>query len=155
VDRWRLNHDESAVSEDVKLGYKLFYDKAQCSQCHVGSTFTDRKFHNIGVGWNPKTQSFTDEGRAKVTKADVDRGAFKTPTLPEVTKRAPYLHDGSMATLREVVEHYNKGGTKNPFLSPKMMPLGLTPPEVDALVAFMQALDGEGYQDVAPTSFPQ
>lgn len=155
VDRWRLNHDEAAVSDDVKLGYQLFYDKAQCSQCHVGSTFSDSKFHNLGIGWNPRTRTFADEGRAKVTKADVDRGAFKTPTLRELTRRGPYLHDGSMATLREVVEHYNRGGTKNPYLSPKITPLGLTPAEVDALVAFMEALDGEGYQDVAPTLFPQ
>lgn len=155
VDRWRLEHDESAVSEDVKLGYQLFFDKAQCSQCHVGSTFSDSKFHNVGVGWNPRTRTFADEGRYTISKVDADRGAFKTPTLREVSTRAPYMHDGSMATLREVVEHYNRGGTKNPYLSPKITPLGLTPQEVDALVALMEALSGEGYQDTAPAAFPQ
>ncbi len=86
-----------------------------------------------------------------------DRGAFKTPTLREVSKRAPYMHDGSVATLREVVEYYNRGGNKNPYLDPKMpqKPLGLTPAEIDALVAMMKALDGEGYEDTAPSSFPK
>ena len=86
-----------------------------------------------------------------------DRGAFKTPTLREVSKRAPYMHDGSVATLREVVEYYNRGGNGNPYLDPKMppKPLGLTPAEIDALVAMMKALDGEGYADTAPTSFPK
>ena len=90
-----------------------------------------------------------------MTKQKTDRGAFKTPTLREVTKHAPYMHDGSIATLREVVELYNRGGVKNPYLDPKIEPLRLTDAEVDALVAFMQALDGEGYQDTAPAAFPQ
>ena len=72
-----------------------------------------------------------------------------------MTKHAPYMHDGSIATLRETVEHYNRGGTPNPHLSPKIRPLGLTPDEVEAVVAFMQALDGEGYADTPPPSFPQ
>ncbi len=96
------------------------------------------------------TRGTADEGFA-----ESDRGRFKTPTLREVTKHAPYMHDGSIATLREVVELYNRGGDKNPYLDPKIEPLKLTPAEVDALVEFMKALDGEGYQDTAPKTFPQ
>jgi cytochrome c peroxidase len=163
-DRWRRTRDATAVSDEVKLGHELFFGKAACVQCHVGSRFTDNNFHNIGIGWNEQTKSFSDEGRYTHTKGtvnegfgDSDRGAFKTPTLREVSKRAPYMHDGSVATLREVVEYYNRGGNRNPYMDPKMptKPLGLTPAEVDALVAMMEALEGEGYQDTAPSSFPK
>ena len=160
-DRWRYNRDESAVSAQVKLGHELFQGKANCAQCHLGNNFTDGQFHNLGVGWMPSTKTFKDEGRWAISK-DLgeegragDRGAFKTPTIREVTKHAPYMHDGSVATLREVVEFYNRGGEKNPWLDPKIKPLRLTEAEIDALVALMQALDGEGYQDTPPASFPQ
>lgn len=154
-DRWRRLRDQSAVSDEVKRGHELFHDKAGCNQCHLGSSFTDSTFHNLGVGWNPKTRTFADNGRYDVTRVETDKGAFKTPTLREVTRRAPYMHDGSIATLREVVELYNRGGEKNPYLDPKMQPLHLSDAEIDALVAFMQALDGEGYQDTPPSAFPQ
>jgi len=101
------------------------------------------------------TKQFSDDGRFVVTKNEVDRGAFTTPTLRDVTKHPPYLHDGSVATLREVVELYNRGGTRNPNLDVKMEPLGLTPSEVEAIVAFLHSLEGEGYQDKAPQLFPQ
>jgi cytochrome c peroxidase len=163
-DRWRRTRDATAVSPEVKLGHEVFFGKGGCVQCHVGSRFTDNNFHNIGIGWDEKTKTFSDEGRYQTTKGTInegfgesDRGAFKTPTLREVSKRAPYMHDGSVATLREVMEYYNRGGNKNPNLDPKMpvKPLGLTPAEIDALVAMMNALDGEGYADTAPTSFPK
>jgi cytochrome c peroxidase len=160
-DRWRYNRDESAVSAQVKQGHELFNGKASCAQCHLGNNFTDAQFHNLGVGWMEKTRTFKDEGRWAISK-DLgeegragDRGAFKTPTLREVTKHAPYMHDGSVATLREVVEFYNRGGEKNPWLDAKVKPLNLTDAEIDALVALMQALEGEGYQDTPPASFPQ
>ena len=154
-DRWRRNRDESAVSDQVKQGHELFYGKAQCNQCHLGDNFSDSLFHNLGVGWDPVTKTFKDEGRFLVTKKPTDRGAFKTPTLRDITKHAPYMHDGSVATLKEVMELYNRGGDNNPYLDPKVEPLHLTDAEIDAVVAFMQALDGEGYQDVAPTDFPR
>jgi cytochrome c peroxidase len=72
-----------------------------------------------------------------------------------VAKHAPYMHDGSEKTLRDVVEYYNRGGNKNPHLDPKIKPLNLTSEEVDDLVAFLESLNGEGYQDTAPTMFPQ
>ena len=154
-DRWRVNRDEHAVSDEVKRGHDLFFNKARCNQCHLGDSFTDSSFHNLGVGWDKRKRAFVDEGRFVVTKNPADHGSFKTPTLREVTKHAPYMHDGSQQTLREVVEWYNRGGEKNPYLDPKITPLHLTPAEVDALVAFMDALEGEGYQDQAPRAFPK
>jgi cytochrome c peroxidase len=153
-DRWRRNRDQGAVSDQVKQGHELFYGKAQCNQCHLGNNFTDSRFHNIGVGWDARARKFKDEGRFVVTKDPMDHGAFKTPTLRDVTRHAPYMHDGSVATLKEAVELYNRGGDKNPYLDPKIQPLHLSPAEVDALVAFMHALDGEGYMDTAPAHFP-
>ena len=154
-DRWRFARENSAVSAEAKLGHDLFFDKARCATCHSGSNFTDGAFHNLGVGWDPRTMSFKDDGRFLVTKDPGDRGAFKTPGLRDVSKRAPYMHDGSIATLREVVELYNRGGITNPTQTPRMFSIGLTEAELDALVAFLRSLDGEGYQDTAPTAFPQ
>lgn len=155
VDRWQVGRDEQAVSAEVKLGYELFFGKAQCNQCHLGENFTDSSFHNLGIGWDPKKKSFKDIGRYAISKKDVDRGAFKTPGLREVAKHPPYMHDGSVLTLADTVEHYNKGGTKNPWLSPKLKKLDLTPAEAQALVRFMEALNGEGYADTAPAAFPR
>ena len=160
-DRWRYNRDENAVSAQVKQGHELFQGKASCAQCHLSNNFSDGQFHNIGVGWDAGTKAFKDEGRWAVSQhlgeeaRQGDRGAFKTPTIREVTKHAPYMHDGSIATLREVVEFYNRGGEKNPWLDPKIKPLNLTEAEIDAIVALMHALEGEGYQDTPPTRFPQ
>lgn len=159
-DRWRdADKDDPAgqalVSEQVKLGHELFFGKALCATCHVGTSFTDSRFHNLGVGWDAQAHELKDLGRFAVSGKDEDRGAFKTPGLREVTRHAPYMHDGSLATLRDVMEHYNKGGHANPWLSPKMKPLGLTDAELDALVALMHALEGEGFLDAAPALFPQ
>lgn len=154
-DRWQAG-DKAAVSERVTKGHELFFfGRAACNQCHLGQNFTDGQFHNLGVGWDAAAKAFKDEGRSAVSKKPEDRGAFKTPTLREVARRAPYMHDGSHKTLREVVEFYNKGGDPNPHLSGKMKPLGLTSDEVDALVAFMEALSGKGHQDPGPNEFPR
>ena len=153
-DRWQAG-DTHAVSDQVKLGHQLFFfGKAACNQCHLGPNFTENQFHNLGVGWDAKTKSFKDEGRFAISKKPEDHGAFKTPTLREVASRAPYMHDGSHKTLKDVVEYYNKGGEPNPHLSAKMKPLNLSSAEVDALVAFMEALSGEGYHDRGPRIFP-
>ena len=154
-DRWKIGRDNMAVSDQVKLGDELFFGKAACNQCHLGQNFTDSTFHNLGVGWDAESETFADDGRYSVTEAEIDRGAFKTPTVRDITKHAPYMHDGSIETLREVVEYYLKGGNPNPTLDPKIQPLELNDEEVDALVAMMEALDGEGYQDTAPAAFPQ
>jgi cytochrome c peroxidase len=158
-DRWRAG-DKDAVSDDVKKGHRLFFGNAFCNNCHLEQNFTDSKFHNLGVGWDPETEEFADEGRYAVTKVEADKGAFKTPSLRDVSKRAPYMHDGSIKTLRETVKLYSKGGEPNPYLDRKIdrrfaERLDLSEEQITQLVKFMEALDGEGYQDTAPASFPQ
>ena len=123
------------MSETALRGRELFFGKAKCSACHVGADLTDELFHNLGIGMDAKEP---DLGRHVVTKAEKDRGAFKTPTVRNAKDTAPYMHDGSLATLRDVVEHYDKGGTKNPWLSDKIGPLGLSEQEKLDLVAFME-----------------
>lgn len=153
-DRWRSG-DEGAVASEVKQGHQLFFGKARCSQCHLGHSFTDTLFHNLGVGWNAQTNTFHDTGRFNVTKMERDRGAFKTPPLREIALRAPYMHDGSMATLLEVVQFYNRGGNKNPQLDPRMSPLNLNDQEIRALIAIMEALSSGRPLDTPPAGFPQ
>ena len=121
-------------------GYKLFFDKkVNCAQCHSGANFTDEKYHNLGIGMDQKEP---DLGRFVVTKVEKDKGAFKTPTLRNVQFSAPFMHDGSLKTLREVVEWYNKGGLANGHLSENVKKLNLTDQQVDDLVEFMKACSG-------------
>lgn len=154
-DRWRYNRDESAVSDAVKRGHELFFGRAGCRPCHAGNNFTDSNFHNLGVGWDAGTGQFDDDGRFAVTGDAADRGRFKTPALREVSLHPPYMHNGSMGTLRDVIEHYNRGGVANPNLDVRVEPLGLSEQEIEDLVAFLEALEGEGYQDTPPTVFPR
>lgn len=158
-DQW-VDGDEdepgyvSPMTEQEIAGHDLFFGKALCATCHVGSSFTDSKFHNLGVGWDAEHETMADLGRVVVSGDEIDTGAFKTPGLRETTLHGPYMHDGSLATLRDVMEHYNQGGIANPWLSPKMERLDLSDAELDALVAFMGALEGEGWQDTPPQHFP-
>jgi cytochrome c peroxidase len=154
-DRWSYAGDGAAMSDQAKRGSEIFLFSGNCASCHAGFNFSDSRFYNLGVGWDSATQSFRDEGRLAVSHKPRDRGAFKTPGLREVSRHAPYMHDGSLATLRDVVEFYNRGGTPNPYLSARIRPLKLTPREIDALVAFLETLNGEGYQDTAPKHFPR
>ncbi len=152
-DRYKAG-DKSAMSESQIRGLNVFVKKAECDACHLGFNFSDESYMNIGIGMDkPKP----DPGRYAITKNEDDFGAFKTPTLREIEHTAPYMHDGSLKTLEEVVEHYDKGGTPNPHLSEKMKPLHLTKQEKADLVAFMKALSGEGWQHIkepAPEEFP-
>lgn len=124
-DRWSFGGDATAMSHAAQRGLDLFSFKATCGSCHVGFKFSDDGFHNLGVGWNEKTQTFADIGREAVTKNPRDRGRFKTPGLREVDQHPPYLHDGSLATLRDVVEVYNRGGNRNLYQTRRMRPLTL------------------------------
>jgi cytochrome c peroxidase len=150
-DRFQ-NGDASAFTPEEKLGMDLFFGKANCTRCHVGATFSDSQFHNLGVAFNTEKP---DLGRHDHTKKEEDKGAFKTPTLRDLTRTGPYMHDGSQVTLEEVVEFYDKGGEKNPNLDINMKPLGLTPEEKKALVAFMRALDSEPYPTAEKPALPQ
>jgi cytochrome c peroxidase len=128
------------MSESAVRGFELFFSKrVGCSNCHVGANLADEQYHNLGIGMSAKEP---DLGRFTETKVEKDKGAFKTPTIRNVALSAPYMHDGSLATLEDVVEHYNKGGDKNPWLSDKIVPLKLTPIEKNDLVEFMRACTG-------------
>ncbi|MGC1273955.1 MAG: cytochrome c peroxidase [Planctomycetaceae bacterium] len=135
--------DESALSESAVRGMKLFFGKANCSACHSGPHFSDFAFHNVGVGMNA---SEPDKGRAEFSDLEGDTGAFKTPTLREVARSAPYMHDGSMKTLEEVMEHYNKGGTANDYLDEEIFKLELSEQETTDLITFLkEGLSSESY----------
>jgi cytochrome c peroxidase len=128
------------LSESAARGREIFFGtKGNCSACHVGANLADEKFHNIGIGMD---RPEPDPGRFAVSKDTKDTGAFKTPTVRNVALTGPYMHDGSIATLEEVVEWYDKGGHANPFLSEKVKPLKLSAEEKADLVAFMQACTG-------------
>jgi len=118
----------------------IFRGKGNCTACHVGPTFSDERFHNTGIAW--RDGRLHDGGRAAVTSLEADRGAFKTPTLREVSRTAPYMHDGSLGTLEYVVEYYDRGGNRNSGLDPELRLLKLTDAEKRALAAFLPALTG-------------
>lgn len=153
-DRWSYGRDANALSREAQRGMDIFFFNGRCATCHAGFNFSDGLFHSLGIGRDPQTGAFADEGRFSVTKDPRDMGAFKTPGLRDVEKRAPYMHDGSLATLREVVEFYNRG-TNVPQRNGRLVPLGLSQSDVDAVVSFLESLSGEGYQDRAPRHFPQ
>jgi cytochrome c peroxidase len=134
-DRW-VAGEEGAITDAAKRGFALFTGKASCAACHRGWRFTDDDFHDIGIGT-------TDEGRGREVKNASLNFAFKTPTLRSVALRAPYMHDGSIATLADVVRHYEKGGIDRPSRSPLMQPIRLTEEERRDLVAFMETLTGD------------
>lgn len=145
VDRY-LDGDNTALSATEVRGLRVFRGAGLCTTCHKGGNFTDEAFHNTGVAWvldtSPAGGRLADRGRAGVTKRPADEGAFRTPTLREISRTAPYMHNGSLPTLEAVVNFYEMGGRANPNLDPDLMPLQLTAADKAALVAFLKALDG-------------
>lgn len=136
-DKW-VKGNKNAMSKQQVRGFKLFTGKAQCDTCHSAPNFTDDGFHNLGLAsWGQKNP---DMGRYAQVPLKLMKGAFKTPTLRDVALTAPYFHDGSAATLTDVVEHYSKGGIVKTNLSPNMQELKLSEQEKADIVAFMQAL---------------
>ncbi|MBK8275511.1 MAG: cytochrome-c peroxidase [Nitrospira sp. UW-LDO-01] len=153
VDKYDIGGDQNALSDSAKRGLELFRGKARCTRCHSGFNFTDEKFHNLGIGWDDNK---VDLGRYMETKNPEDIGAFKTPTLREISRTAPYMHDGRFKTLEEVVKFYNQGGVKNPHQDNTIIPLEMTDDEQQDLVAMLKSLNGEGWQHVAPPkSYPK
>ncbi len=138
-DRWRAG-DTSAIDAAAVRGHALFIDKAGCAQCHTEPLFTDLKFHNVGIGLDADTP---DVGRFKVTKAESDYGAFKTPTLRDIVRSAPYFHDGSVASLAEAVQFMLGGGHRNPAIDPLLKKVALTPEEFGDLLSFLGTLECE------------
>jgi cytochrome c peroxidase len=166
-DRYLFGRDHSALSSSAERGLGIFKNKGNCVTCHEiswnNALFTDNRFYNIGVGFkrltpiledfiatvsqgkNPDDLPLTDAqsselGRFNVTKDFDDIGKFKTPTLRNITLTAPYMHDGSMKTLEEVIEHYDKGGDQNRLIDTKIFPLHLTQQEKADLLEFMREL---------------
>jgi cytochrome c peroxidase len=137
VDHFRKKGQQDSLTPVERFGFWLYESKAQCWRCHSGHNFSDESYHNTGVGWD---QMPADPGRFAVTKSEADRGKFKTPTLRGVALTAPYMHNGSLKTLDDVIDFYNKGGGANANLDAGIRPLKLSPEELHALVAFLKAL---------------
>jgi len=135
-DEW-VKGDKNALSTAAVRGFKLFEGKAKCSKCHSGYNFTDNGFHNIGLN------DTSDQGRFAVRKVRINKGAFKTPTLREIAKTAPYMHNGAYESLSQVIDHYNRGGVTKESLDPNITPLNLNVQEKSDLVAFLNSLSGK------------
>ena len=144
-DNW-VAGDETAISESAKRGFDIFTDKAQCAACHKSWRFTDDSFHDIGL-------KGSDRGRGALVPAEVTimQHAFKTPTLRDLPENGPFMHDGSMSSLEEVIKHYEEGGIKRASLSKEMKPFELSDEERKALIAFIKTLDGGDLDVEAPT----
>jgi cytochrome c peroxidase len=151
-DKYKAGNKKALSAPQIR-GLKVFTQKAKCDQCHEGVNFTTNEYHNLGVGMDKPN---ADAGRFVVTKKQEDFGSFKTPTLRDIARTAPYMHDGSLRTLEEVVEFYDRGGILNRNLDEKIKPLHLTRDDKSDLVEFLKALDGEGWQQLtAPGALPK
>lgn len=133
-----LAGDDAALSAEAKRGLDLFVGKAGCVNCHNGPSLTDNNFYNVGIVNDPSI----DRGRAEFTGNPEDTDKFKTPALRGIGHTAPYMHDGSLKTLEEVVDFFNNGGGEHPNKSPLLQPLNLTDQEKADLVAFLESLSG-------------
>jgi cytochrome c peroxidase len=150
-ERFLRTSDPRILTPLERDGYGIFDGRAQCSNCHHFSKpradpwrqtplfLTDWQFHNLGIGY--RSGRFADLGRYSVTGRERDVGAFRTPALRNLEPTGPYMHDGSLASLEEVIEFYDRGGRANPYLSPLLRPLYLTDYEKAALVAFLRSLN--------------
>lgn len=138
------NGDEAALSDQEKRGWMIFSEKAKCTNCHDGRLLADMQYHNVGIGMDAENP---DIGRAKISEDEQDTGAFKTPSLFDISKSAPYFHDGSVATLEEAVDLMLSGGKPNQWLDEKNLAdaknADLSDDEKADLLAFLKALDVE------------
>lgn len=154
-DRWKYGHDDKAVSDSVKRGFVVFTSKQKgnCAACHLVddtyALFTDNKFHNIGVGVD--FGQVTDPGLFAVTHKESDRGLFKTPSLRNIALTAPYMHDGSLKDLKQVMDFYIGAGNSNPNLDKQIRVLDfLSGQERADLLAFLNSLTGQIPPDLGP-----
>lgn len=154
-DRWHYGGEPDALGADAQDGFRLFTGKAGCLVCHrIGARaalFTDHAFHNTGYSYQappPRTAAFEDRGRQEVTHEPGDLHKFMTPTLRNVARTAPYMHDGSLPSLDEVVRYYNGGGSGDPSQDTRIHPLGLAEDEIRELVAFLEGLTGDDLESL-------
>ena len=151
-DRFRAG-DSDALSPAARRGHDVFFFRMNCRACHRGANFTDGGFHNVGVGVDPP---MADLGRRAVTRDEDDTGKFRTPTLRDIARSAPYMHDGRFQTLEEVVEHYATGGVMNDQLDELMNVFPLSDREKADLVVFLkEGLTSDTYPLVQPPELPQ
>lgn len=154
-DRFEFGGDTKALTPSQYRGLRIFTDqkRGNCSTCHTidnqYALFTDGKSHNIGVGAGD-AGAFTDMGRYPQTKVDADRGAFMTPSLRDVARTGPYMHDGSLKTLKDVVDFYAGGGNSNPYLDKEIRTIVLSAQDRQDLVAFLESLNGDPPANVGP-----
>jgi len=154
-DRYEYGGDKTALTASQLRGLQIFTDpkRGNCSACHLVNDkyalFTDGKAHNIGVGAEDGS-AFSDVGRFVQTKADADRGAFVTPSLRDVARTAPYMHDGSIKTLKGVVDFYAGGGNSNPYLDKQIKKIELSAQDRQDLVAFLESLSGDYPANIGP-----
>lgn len=142
----------TALTKDATRGLAIFNGKGSCASCHTGPDLTDGRFHNVGAGMQRRVQ---DLGRYEVTKKDADKGAFRTPPLRNLSDTFPYMHDGSLATLEQVIEFFDKGGHPNPWLNSEIKPLSLSVEEKRDLLSFLAALNGDKVLISEPKRLPQ
>jgi cytochrome c peroxidase len=158
-DRYEFGGDKGALTPDEIHGLAIFLDRKRgnCAVCHTidknYALFTDGKFHNTGAGVNGEGE-FTDLGRYSLTKLEADRGAFKTPTLRDVALSGPYMHDGSLKTLKDVVDFYAGGGNSSLHLDKEIRPTDLSAQDRADLVKFLEALTGEMPKKAGPPRKP-
>lgn len=144
-DRW-IRGDEAAIGASAKRGFALFNGKANCAACHSGWAFTDASFHDVGVA------AADDIGRGRLFPTSVKlQHAFKTPTLRDVARRGPYMHNGSLATLADVIDLYNRGGIDRPSRDEEIHQLHLPQSEKADLIAFLETLSGKPQPFAVPT----
>lgn len=155
-DRFYYGHDRRALSVSAQRGLKLFIDpkKGNCAVCHTiekqYALFTDNKFHNLGIGADTRG-NMVDLGRFEQTKDQADWGAFKTPTLRNISQRAPYMHDGTFPTLKDALGHYIGGGNLNAHLDKQIHALDfMTFDEREDLLAFLESLTAPLPDNVGP-----
>jgi cytochrome c peroxidase len=154
-DQYEYGGNKQALSPAAIHGLAIFTDpqRGNCVVCHTIDThyalFTDGKFHNTGAGINGEGE-FTDLGRFGQTKLEADRGEFKTPTLRNVALTAPYMHDGDLKTLKDVVDFYVGGGNSNPDLDKQMKPLKLSAQDRADLITFLESLNGDMPKNAGP-----
>jgi cytochrome c peroxidase len=147
-DQYEFGGNKNALNPAAVRGLTIFKDakRGNCVTCHTINTtyalLTDGKFHNLGVGVNDEGE-LTDLGRYSETKIDADKGAFKTPTLRDIAMTPPYMHDGSLKTLKDVVDLYAGGGNSNPYLDKEIKVIHLSGRDRADLVEFLNSLTGE------------
>ena len=147
-----LSGDKYALGAQAKRGLQIFGRSGECSECHNGFNLTNEKFASLGIG---PDQGPPDLGLAGITGKRSDEGKFKVPTLREVEHTGPYMHDGREKTLNDVLEFYRKGGQAGPHLDSRIAPFFLDARAKADLMAFLESLSGEGWQQIkAPERLP-